>query len=357
MIKLIRPISNLLVLIVAQVAVLAVAELAVRIFVGPPWPERMPLVRVAPDPDLGWVMVPGDFHYTYDVPVQLNSLGFRGREPGPQRESEYRILAFGDSHVYGQGLEDESLLTTVIERTLNADNLSCDYSVINLGVRAYSINQELALLNKVGLGLGPDHVLLFFYINDFQLTNIERQYRAYRELDWYMFDISSKPTEAALNRWRRIQFPRKSALVMWTYDLARGYLHRDNPEQKILTGDTAERFDQQLAAVKSVLAEFKELTRDRGIAFTVIVIPVSAQIFRAFPNERYQSELSRFAHSQDLDYIDVLPPLTKAYRRTGHVPTIPYDGHYDAAGHEAIGLFVANNLKSTVNVCKAERSK
>ena len=81
---------------------------------GDPLPEKLPLVRVRPDPDAGWIMLPHDTHYTYDRQVQLNAYGFRGPEIQAKREDEYRIIALGDSHLYGQGLEDESLITTVM---------------------------------------------------------------------------------------------------------------------------------------------------------------------------------------------------------------------------------------------------
>ena len=77
--------------------------------------EKLPLVRVKADPDLGWAMLQNDVHYTYDIEVRLNSLGFRGPELERKANNEYRILALGDSHIYGQGIPDSGLLTTRLE--------------------------------------------------------------------------------------------------------------------------------------------------------------------------------------------------------------------------------------------------
>ena len=165
--------SLFLLLIVITIGVLALEGYA-RWKFGVSEPEKLPLLRVMPDREIGWVMVPGDVHYTYRKQVRLNSYGFRGLEIPKKLEDEYRIIALGDSHIYGQGLADESLLTNVLQNSLNDLGHKCFYRVINMGVRAYSINNELAVLKKTAVSLNPDHVILFFYINDFHKVDIEK---------------------------------------------------------------------------------------------------------------------------------------------------------------------------------------
>src|SRR5206468_3183873 len=89
-------------IVIVLVVTLAAVEVEIRLLVGLPRPERLPLARVIPHPELGWTMMPGDLHYTYDIPVQLNALGYRGPAVSAKAATEYRIVALGDSHVYGQ---------------------------------------------------------------------------------------------------------------------------------------------------------------------------------------------------------------------------------------------------------------
>src|SRR5947207_7595675 len=175
-------------IVIVLVVTLAAVEVEIRLLVGLPRPERLPLARVIPHPELGWTMMPGDLHYTYDIPVQLNALGYRGPAVSAKAATEYRIVALGDSHVYGQGVADADLATALIERHYRQAPASCDVRVINLGVRAYSINQEYAVLRRLGPALAPDLVLLFFYLNDFELVDVHRRWERFKHLDWYTFD-------------------------------------------------------------------------------------------------------------------------------------------------------------------------
>ena len=145
-------------LVIVLVVTTTAAEIEIRLLVGTPRPERLPLARVVPHPELGWTMMPGDLHYTYDIPVKLNALGFRGPEVGAKAATEYRIVALGDSHVYGQGVADADLATALIERHYRQPPWSCDVRVVNLGVRAYSINQEYAALRLLGRTLANGDV-------------------------------------------------------------------------------------------------------------------------------------------------------------------------------------------------------
>lgn len=176
----------------------ALLEGLVRWKIGVPLEQKLPLVRVMADGEAGWRMLPNDQHYTYQHLVQLNSFGFRSFEPQVKAPDEYRILALGGSNLYGQGLADEELMSSVIMAQLNSPSSECRINVINMGARAYGIRSQLAVLQDPGLSFMPDHVALFFYINDFAEVEIEKIYANYSSLDWYYFDLRGKPTASRL---------------------------------------------------------------------------------------------------------------------------------------------------------------
>src|SRR5215831_3181684 len=90
------------------------------------------------DPDAGWRCRPNlDLRFVapglYDVRVRCNSRGLRDREHATERRAGVRrILCVGDSYVWGQGVENEQTVASLLERRLEG------VETINLGVAGYS---------------------------------------------------------------------------------------------------------------------------------------------------------------------------------------------------------------------------
>jgi lysophospholipase L1-like esterase len=334
---------------------LAIPELVVRAIEGAPWPEQLPLVRVKADPDVGWLMIPNDVHYTYTFRVQLNSLGFRGPEVPEKSQTEYRILAIGDSMVYGQGLKDEQLMTTRLQNNLENLRPLCHVRVINMGIRAYQTNQELALLKKVGLALKPDLVILFFYLNDFDSTNIAGSYARYNKFDWYMFDLGGKSEGENLKAWNFRQLMRHSALIARLYNLYTSWADRDGTEKKLLNGEKEVSLDRKISEIGGYIHEFGELAETHWFSFVLVAIPAAVQIGGCYPRARYQSELERFADHDKTPFLDLLPSFDRDYQITGSRHQIPFDGHYDGRGNELMADTVGEYLTNNGSGCLATR--
>jgi hypothetical protein len=120
-------------------------------------------------------------------PVRLNSIGLRGPETRLDRPEERgRVLVFGDSYVFGVGVEEERLLTTHLARLL-APHFPSGVEVLNLGVAGYSTDQQVLLWQELGSRLSPDLVILVVCDNDY-LGNTEnfayrQYYKPYFELE------------------------------------------------------------------------------------------------------------------------------------------------------------------------------
>ncbi|HET7294237.1 MAG TPA: SGNH/GDSL hydrolase family protein [Vicinamibacteria bacterium] len=125
------------------------------------------------DPVTGWSHVPGsqgrvDLGGPDSGHVRINSLGFRGREVAPRKgPGVVRVLALGDSFVFGIGVDEEHTFTSRLESRLR-DLTGQPHEVVNMGVAGYSTDQELLLFRERGLALSPDVVLLVVCDNDFE---------------------------------------------------------------------------------------------------------------------------------------------------------------------------------------------
>jgi hypothetical protein len=138
------------------------------------------------NPTKGWFHAPGAHgQSTLGGPdrgeITINSLGLRGPEVGPKQEGVRRVLVFGDSFVFGIGVDEPHLLTTQL-----AHMLGPSAEVVNLGVSGYSTDQELILFQELGPPLEPDLVILVACDNDFDgnLEDLEYEhyYKPYFEL-------------------------------------------------------------------------------------------------------------------------------------------------------------------------------
>ena len=118
---------------------------------------------------------PQRYEYTpgaaqYDLVV--NSLGFRDREYEAEKPpGTYRILVVGDSIVLGDSASDlvamDRVMANVMEDTLNKVAAGTRYEVFSTGVAGYNVVQQVAFLERRGLGFDPDLVVVGVCLNDF----------------------------------------------------------------------------------------------------------------------------------------------------------------------------------------------
>lgn len=135
-------------------AVLALGEAAARL--DPPPDPRAPspgvrdAVLLHGNPWLLWELQTGDI-VERGNPVHVNRAGFRDVERGPKTRP--RALSLGDSSIYGYGVRDAEVFTSLLEQRFDAD-------FIDGGVPGYSTYQSLNLLDMRGLALDPDLLIV-----------------------------------------------------------------------------------------------------------------------------------------------------------------------------------------------------
>jgi len=103
-----------------------------------------------------------------DRSYSLNNYGYRGRDIVLENNKR-RILFLGDSITFGLGVKDSFVYPVLVENALNEnDKVNGNFELINLALPSYSPYDELATLEKIGLGLRPELIILQLYMNDFQ---------------------------------------------------------------------------------------------------------------------------------------------------------------------------------------------
>lgn len=136
------------------------------------------------DAELGWFHTPGTVGRSFlggpdPGTVRINGLGLRGREVEAVDSPEViRVVMLGDSFVFGVGVDERHLASTLLERRLNAERPGV-HEVVNLGVSGYSTDQELLLLRRLGPRLAPDVVVLVVCDNDLEGNLLDFAYLRY----------------------------------------------------------------------------------------------------------------------------------------------------------------------------------
>jgi lysophospholipase L1-like esterase len=99
--------------------------------------------------------------------VVQNRFGYRGSEYEYQRTQKRRISVLGDSFVWGFGVEDRDIFTSIMEQRSNGS-----IEVINMGVSGYGNDQEYLLWHEKGYLWKPDDVIVVIMIDSDLQDNI-----------------------------------------------------------------------------------------------------------------------------------------------------------------------------------------
>lgn len=97
--------------------------------------------------------------------LTINSAGFRGRDFTAEKpDGVYRIVLAGASVTFGTGLADDDVMTSLLERKLNAAGLPKRVEFINLSIGGNRFGEMLDTLRAVGATCRPD--LVMFLANE-----------------------------------------------------------------------------------------------------------------------------------------------------------------------------------------------
>lgn len=333
------------------VVAMIVAEIGLAVF----YKQEEALQRdlVQRDPSVGFRMVPhydGKLLHT-NIPLRTNSWGFRDdREFGEPPADGLRVLALGDSMVFGQGVSVEETYPHYLEEILRAQ-LGVPVEVINAAVPGYGTTQEAVLFEQMVDVVKPDMVLLSISVFNDVSDNLKFHEQLHR---W-----QGERSTARKIRW----FFRHNSQI---YILLRRYragvsgyemmqIHSRQPSPRTLEG---------LGLIEQSIDRIQQIAAARGIAFGVIINPTHKQTSAEVWSEtisKYQLKENEFGYDQPnrrlLDYaaehgVPVLDLLPIFRARPGE--TFYYTEHWKAPGHRLVAQEVGRFIRDRGLLAKAE---
>jgi hypothetical protein len=297
---------------------------AVYRYEGPPFGPRVP-------PDLR-------------VELRWNSAGWHDVDHAAQKPpGRLRVLVLGDSYVEGLMVPTESLYHRQLERLLAASSGGREVEVIGIGHSSWGQAEELACLEREGLGYEPDLVLVEFLPSNDVRNNLPELERAAQD-DYWGTTPARRLYVSALEAGCL-----SLALVGDKADLLLRALrgHRDPIDVGVYQLSPRVRPDLWTAAWERTEALLRRVQGVLGdVPLAVVVFTIPAEIEACTPDPPPTAEgadmtlparrMRELCARLGVPCLDLAPRFARLpAERRAELHLLPWDGHWGAAGHAA----------------------
>lgn len=266
--------------------------------------------------------------YTYII--RTNSLGFRTRELSP-KNSEQRLLLFGDSMLFGVGLDQEQTLAAHLEKfAVRADH---PLDVYNYSMLSFSTVQALIAARAYAPAAQPDHMLLGIFVANDLLPNAISHADAQNHLTYDTTRVAQ--LHAELEK-RLAPLMPSIALRAWAYSAWMPRLRFQLAAE-----------DRFIQPTYDLIDEFADLAESLGARASVVIIypryTISGGIMGLWSASRLPGELlAQHCRDQHIPVLDLIDHMDGA----ADVERYYYkeDGHFNGAGNEHVASAVYHEL-------------
>lgn len=366
--------SNYILCFISTILFFVILEIFLSLF----WPHT---IRVRPyhevyHPLFGWANKPGMKGYVF-IGKHIafyrthNSHGLRSiREiPYEKLPGRKRVLLLGDSFFWGYGVNDNDVISEVMQRMVGSS-----VEIINGAVTGYGTDQELLWLAEEGLKYQPDLVILGFFGNDQDEISNSIYYgypKPYFSLINGKLVLKNVPVPDTRET-RRKAFEEPDT---WFGKLKKFLRHNIHTYQFIIgrlnsvpavrnfflkTG-LAEEFTRALPGVPAytlkkemlypllfaLLKEIKNICDEAGAKFLLVYIPerentpgTPVHHDGVLPdaveiNNSLSALLKKFAKKNNIEFFDLLPVVREYHKKGIYLyRNYRYDHHWSPMGHK-----------------------
>jgi len=310
----------------------------------------------------------------FEIRETTNELGLREGVIPPKDPAVTRILGLGDSFSYSNSVNLEETFFKQVERRLNASG-GRRVEVINAAVPAYSLIQEMRYLERDGIALSPDVVVVGFYVgNDFQdsqelfdaqhrptIDVVDGQLRANENFPSARYERQERSFRTATMEIRGFLASHSALYVFlrerFSETLWRLGLRNNPPPPDFCAKVPSPAMQEGWGVTQGVLREMAAFCASRNIRLVVVALPTQYQVhedlwthhvttFNLNPAdydlEKPQALLQEFCANNGIEEIDVLPAMRLA------APTerlfYPIASYMTPAGHALVARVVSEYL-------------
>lgn len=362
-----------LALLASLAAALALGELAVRLALPQPRLVISPGGLYSADPPGRCRLTPGYegriFNRAeYSVPIRVNRHGLRGPQIGAPSAGTLRVLAIGDSFVFGVGVEDDETFVASLAARLTRPERPAEG--LNAGVPTFGVPDAESWLARHGLDLEPDVVVLGVFLGN-DLIDASPDRPAIHLVDGLMVPAASpRGLKAWLHRRSHLYVALKGLLERPALESLRARLGLGEPwtvrtlreEFTVYHRDAPRALAPAIAATDGALERLAASARASGFTLLALLIPSEVQLDRARWNDALAAlKLAPEAHDpampgrilrrlltkHGIPAVDPAPRLA-ARMASGEELYFALDRHWTAAGHAVAAAELALYLEALV---------
>ncbi len=277
---------NLSLSLISIIVFLILCELVTRLFWDPEIQNRKSIIIKEKNRTVNYE----------NIEYKTNSYGIREEEISIDKaKNEYRILALGDSFIWGDGLTYDQLVTSKIEKLLNQRDKSKVYQVINTGIGGFNTKNEYDQLVRLTPIYKPDMAILFFFTNDLletdslgntisSIQNIKEYLRAHSKFFAYLYYLYRTKIIYTIGTPSEI--------------LPREYFDFSNQNKGWIN-------------FKSALLNIKNFCYDNKIDLVFVFIPTLTDLGENYPYEKMFNSVKNEVISKNIPFINLRIPLQK----------------------------------------------
>lgn len=306
----------------------------------------------------------------YRTAIRVNAAGLReDQDYGAKQKDLFRILAIGDSFTMGVGVDAPQAYMKLQEQLAPAH--AGRYEVINAGVPGYSPGQSLAYLEKRGLALQPDLVVLSLFVGNDIIES-------YRQLPFYVIDgylTNGLPQEGMLPPSVKLYLQGNSHLYQLVWPMIARVLHPSHAGEVIAAAQDDFRAMYSDAddprshdvwkAVEARVAHFESLAHAHGFAPVVAIVPEHKQVDAKLWSAAMKAADSRYAYRPEAPGVRIaelcrqhkIPAidLLDGIRNAGAAEPLYFnvDGHFTVSGNAVAARVLSSFLAREVMAAKA----
>jgi lysophospholipase L1-like esterase len=309
-----------------------------------------------PDAEIGYVLRP-NYRFgvrcpEYELYYSTNAQGFRSWSDFQDSvgTGTTRILVFGDSFTFGQGVAVDSVWLAIAGTVLRGAGL--DVEIMNAGVQGYDTRSELLSMRRWLPRFRPDIVLFGFMPNDL-FTNIPADVDTTGQSD--VRDVAGHGNR---NEYLSFHIVTLAKRILMMSDRLYQTLYSLTARREYYTRPPTKHVQQQDKITRALLDSASVEAQNAGANFAVVSIPQLYQVLSVSVGKYDEGvdpvwiDSDYAAHAQERGYqwIPTLDTLVTNYRTRQNDLYFRLDGHLNERGHRVVGEYVARQIRALMPV-------